>query len=292
MPEVIASFAEVADRYEAAFVDLWGCMHNGLAAFPEAVEAMRAFRAGGGRVVLVTNAPRPRRSVEEQIRRLGVPDDAWDAVATSGDAARVALFQGAIGSRVWFMGAPWDRVFLEPPRIVAEPIRIEEVPLEEAEGIVCCGPFDPFADPEENRPAFQFARSKGMKLLCANPDLVVDRGESREWCAGALARLYETMGGTALYFGKPHPPIYDLARRRLAETGDLPADGRIVCIGDGVGTDVAGAVGEGLDCVLVTGGLAAHETGTALGGQPDAEALAAFAEAQGLSPRYAIGFLR
>ena len=119
MTEVIASFAEVSGRYDAAFVDLWGCMHNGLEAFPDAVEAMRAFRAQGGRVVLVTNAPRPRASVEAQIERMGIPRDSWDAIATSGDAARVALFQGAVGSRIWFMGAPTDRVFLEPPRIVA-----------------------------------------------------------------------------------------------------------------------------------------------------------------------------
>jgi HAD superfamily hydrolase (TIGR01459 family) len=290
--QVIASFAEVANRYDAAFVDLWGCMHNGLHAFPEAVEAMRAYRARGGRVVLVTNAPRPRASVEAQIGRLGIPRDAWDAIATSGDAARVALFQGAVGSRIWFMGAPTDRVFLEPPRIVQNPIPVEEVALSEADGIVCCGPFDPHADPGVNRPDFQRAVDRGLKLLCANPDIVVDRGESREWCAGALAQLYEEMGGTSLYFGKPHAPIYDLARRRLSQFGDLPPDSRIVCIGDGVATDVLGAQEQGLDCVFVTGGLAARETGTPPGGQPDPERLELFARGEGIAPRYAIGFLR
>lgn len=292
MAQVIASFAEVADRYDAAFVDLWGCMHNGLHAFPEAVAAMQSYCAHGGRVVLVTNAPRPRASVEAQIARLGIPNDAWDAIATSGDAARVALFQGAVGGRVWFMGAPNDRVFLEPPRIVQEPIPVEEVPLDQAEGIVCCGPFDPHADPEVNRPDFQSAIGRGVKLLCANPDIVVDRGESREWCAGALAQLYQEMGGEALYFGKPYAPIYDLARRRLGQLGELPPDSRIVCIGDGVGTDVLGAQDQGLDCVFVTGGLAARETSTPPGGQPDPERLALFARGEGLSPRYAIGFLR
>ncbi len=292
MTQVVASLAEVAGRYDAAFVDLWGCMHDGLRAFPAAVAAMQAFRAGGGRVVLVTNAPRPRASVETQIARLGIPADAWDAIATSGDAARVALYQGAVGRRIWFMGEARDRVFLEPPRIVAHPVPVEEVPLEQAEGIVCCGPFDPHADPSVNRPEFLLAKRRGLRLLCANPDIVVDRGESREWCAGALARLYEEMGGEALYFGKPHPPIYDLARRRLAALGDLPPDDRILAVGDGIGTDIAGAIGEGLDCLFVTGGLAARETGTARDGQPDAAALAAFAEAQGLSPTYAMGFLR
>lgn len=293
MTEVIASLSEIGDRYDAAFVDLWGCMHNGLRAFPEAVAAMQAFRAGGGTVVLVTNAPRPRRHVEAQIEGLGIPRDAWDAVATSGDAARVALFRGAVGSKIWFMGEARDRSFLsEPPRVVANPVTIEEVPLAEAEGIVCCGPFDPFANPELHRPEFLLARHRGLKLLCANPDIVVDRGESREWCAGALARLYQEMGGEALYFGKPHPPIYDLARRRLAQLERATPDDRILCIGDGIGTDIQGAIGEGLDCLLVTGGLAAKETGTQPGGQPDAAALAAYGEAQGLSATYAIGFLR
>ncbi|TNC74682.1 TIGR01459 family HAD-type hydrolase [Rubellimicrobium roseum] len=292
MAQIVQSFAEIADRYDAAFVDLWGCMHNGLHAHPEAVEAMRAYRARGGKVVLVTNAPRPRASVEAQIERLGIPRDSWDAIATSGDAARVALFQGAIGSKVWFMGGPHDRVFLEPPNIVTDPVPVQEVPLAEAEGIVCCGPFDPHAHPDVNRPDFLLAKSKGMKLLCANPDIIVDRGEDREWCAGALAKLYDEMGGESLYFGKPHPPIYDLARRRLAALGELPPDERIVCVGDGIGTDILGAVGEGLDCLLVTGGLFARETGTDPGGQPDPGALATFEAAEKLTATYAIGFLR
>jgi HAD superfamily hydrolase (TIGR01459 family) len=290
--QVVSAFSEISDQYEAAFVDLWGCMHNGLTAFPEAVAAMQAFRAKGGLVVFVTNAPRPRAHVEAQIEGLGIPRDSWDAIATSGDAARVALYQGAVGSRIWFMGEPRDRVFLEPPRIVVNPLAIEEVPLAEAEGIVCCGPFDPKADPAVNRPDLLLAKSRGLKLLCANPDIVVDRGESREWCAGAIAKLYEEIGGESLYFGKPHPPIYDLARRRLATLGNLPPDDRIICIGDGWGTDIQGALGEGLDCLAVTGGLAAKETRTEPGGQPHPDHLGAFVEAQGLSPRYAIGFLR
>ena len=168
-----------------------------------------------GRVVLVTNAPRPRASVAVQIARLGIPEDAWDAIATSGDAARAAMFRGAVGRRVWFMEGEVDLSFFEPPRIVADPVAVERVSLGEAEGIACCGPFDPHADPDENRPDFERAIARGLRLLCANPDIVVDRGHTREWCAGALARLYEEMGGGALYFGKPHRPIYDLARARL-----------------------------------------------------------------------------
>jgi len=151
--------------------------------------------------VLLTNAPRPRASVERQIDRLGIPDDAWDTIATSGDSARAAMFQGAVGQKVWFMGEDRDRSFFDPIRLVEDPVPVETVPLEEAEGIVCCGPFDPLAEPEVNRPEFLFAKTRGMKLLCANPDIVVDRGETREWCAGALAQLYTEMGGESLYFG-------------------------------------------------------------------------------------------
>ncbi len=292
MTRIISSFAEIADRYDAAFVDLWGCMHNGLTAFPAAVAAMQAFRAKGGKVVLVTNAPRPRGSVEAQIAGLGIPPDAWDVIATSGDSARAAMFEGAVGSRVWFVGEGTDQSFFEPLHLIENPVGITRVPLDEAEGIVCCGPFDPHADPQVMRPDFLEAQRRGLKLLCANPDIVVDRGESREWCAGALAALYSEMGGESLYFGKPHPPIYDLARRRLAALGAHVPDARIVAIGDGIHTDVQGALGEGLDSLFITGGLAAEETRTPADGQPEAAALAAFLRAQDRAPTHAIGYLR
>lgn len=288
MTQIIANFAEISDRYDAAFVDLWGCMHNGLTAFPAAVAAMQGFRARGGKVVLLTNAPRPRGPVAEQIARLGIPADAWDVIATSGDSARAAMFTGLVGDKVWFIGEDTDQSFFEPLKIVENPMTITQVALEDATGIVCSGPFDPHADPVVYRPQFLYAKTKGLKLLCANPDIVVDRGESREWCAGALAQLYTEMGGQSLYFGKPHPPIYDLARRRLAGLG--VSDARIICIGDGIKTDIQGAMGEDLDSLFITGGLAAVETGTT--DQPDPAALERFLSAEMLSATFAIGFLR
>ena len=134
------------------------------------------------------------------------------------------------------------------------------------------------------------AKTKGLKLLCANPDIVVDRGEVREWCAGAVARLYTEMGGTSLYFGKPHPPIYDLARRRLTQLGRPTPDDRILAIGDGIITDIKGGLGEGIDTLFITGGLAREETGTET--QPDPAKLASFTSEAQLSPTYAIGYLR
>ncbi|SFR05071.1 TIGR01459 family HAD-type hydrolase [Poseidonocella sedimentorum] len=291
MTEIIARLADISARYDALFVDLWGCVHDGVTALPEAVAALQAFRKGGGAVVLVTNSPKPRAGVAEQLKVFGVPDDAWDSIASSGDSARAAMFRGVVGQKVFFMGE-WERDagFFEPLNLLSDPVEISRVPLEEAEGIICCGPFDPMADPEVNRPQFLYAKQKGMKLLCANPDIVVDRGEVREWCAGALAALYTEMGGESLYFGKPYPPIYDLARRRLGELGRDVPDARILAIGDGPATDVSGAMGEDLDVIFITGGLAARETKTER--QPDAAALKAYLGAQSVHPQFAMGHLR
>ena len=290
MTQIVAQLSEISDRYDALFVDLWGCVHNGITAFPDAVEALRAYRARGGKVVLFTNAPRPRAGVKKQLTHFNVPEDCWDTIATSGDSARSAMFQGAVGDKVWFIGQPHDMAFFEPLSLLENPIEITRVPLEEATGIVCTGPVDPQENPEKMRPFFALARDRGLKLLCANPDIVVDRGETREWCAGAVAQFYTEMGGESLYFGKPHPPIYDLARRRLFAMGvDVP-DSRILAIGDGILTDVAGAIGEDIDSLFITGGLAASETQTSI--QPDPAALTAYLDKGKSAPTYAIGFLR
>jgi HAD superfamily hydrolase (TIGR01459 family) len=290
MTQIIPSLAEISDRYDVVLCDLWGCVHNGRQAFPEAIKALQAFRAQGGTVVMLTNAPRARAYVAEQLDRLGVPRDAWDVITTSGDSARAAMFTGAVGQKVYFIGYESDLTFFEPLNIIDSPLEITRVPLNEAEGIVCCGPEDPYADPAVYRADFLYAKQMGMKLLCANPDVIVDVGEKRQWCAGALAQLYTEMGGQSLYFGKPHPPIYDLARRRLTAMGKEVPSHRILCIGDGIITDVAGAMSEDLDALFITGGLAAVETKTSL--QPDPEALHSYLETQSYDPAYSIGFLR
>lgn len=290
MTRIIVSLAEISDRYDALFVDLWGCVHNGVAAFPDAVAALRTYRAGGGTVVLLTNSPRARDRVERQLDTFGVPRDCWDTIATSGDSARAAMFRGAVGRKVYFIGQEADLKFFEPMQIVEDPVEVERVPLREAEGIVCTGPFDPEADLSQSRPDLLYAKQKGLKLLCANPDIEVDRGGKREWCAGALARIYTEMGGESLYFGKPHPPIYDLAYRRLAALGRDVSRGRILAIGDGAQTDIAGAMGEDIDSLFITGGLAAEATRTAE--QPNEAALGAFLQAEKVAPGFAIGRLR
>lgn len=291
MTQIIETLSEVSARYDALFVDLWGCVHNGVTAFPEAVAALQAYRRDGGIVVLVTNSPKPRAGVASQLGSFGVPADAYDTIATSGDSARSAMFTGAVGQKVWFMGE-WarDEGFFEPLSVIDSPVEIERVDLKDAEGIVCCGPFDPMADPEVNRADFMLAKQMGLKLLCANPDIVVDRGETREWCAGALARMYTEMGGESLYFGKPHPPIYDLARRRLSALGkDIP-NSAILAIGDGIHTDIQGAMGEDIDSLFISGGLAAAETRTQR--QPDPDALSDYLAKENRNPTFTIGMLR
>lgn len=292
MTRLIDSLAEVATNYDALFCDLWGCLHNGIAPFPAAVAALQEFRRGGGSVVLLTNAPRPNQYVRRQLARMGVPEDCYDTVVSSGDAAQDAMFAGAVGRRVWFVGTDKDIGFFDDiPPDWAHAAAIERVPLEDADGIVCTGPFDEVNEvPEDYRGRLLLAKTRGLKLLCANPDIVVDMGETRIYCAGALAALYTEMGGESLYFGKPHPPIYDLARRRLLQATGRETD-RILAVGDGIRTDIEGGLGEGIDTLFVTGGLAAAAMGPDID-RPDPALLNGWLSAEGLDPTYSIGRLR
>lgn len=296
MAEVITSLATVAPRYDAVFCDLWGCLHNGIAPFPAAVSALQSFRAGGGKVLLLTNAPRPKSSVITQLDLMGVPRNAWDEVVTSGDAAQYAMLTGAVGRRVHHIGAPKDVAFFTDfaedlqPVLHSEPA-ITRVALNDAEGIVCTGLNDDLTEtPEDYRATLLLAKTKGLPMLCANPDIVVDMGETRLYCAGALAAAYEQMGGTALYFGKPHPPIYDLARRRLSLIG-IRDDAQILAIGDGISTDIQGGMSEGIDTLFVTGGISTSEFGNDPA-NPDQVLLGAWLDSMRLSPNFAIGHLR
>ena len=290
MTQIIQSLSDISNRYEALFVDLWGCVHDGITALPDAVRALQTYRAGGGIVILVTNSPRPRRGVEAQLKGFNVPTEAWDSIATSGDSARAALFQGVVGQRVYFIGLPHDLPFFEPIKVVADPLEISRVDIETAEGLVCTGPFDGTADPQTLLPQLRIAKAKGLKLLCANPDIIVDRGDVREWCAGAVAQLYQEIGGESLYFGKPHAPIYDLARQRLLALGKNLPDTAILAIGDGAQTDISGARAAGIEALFITGGLAAKETETRE--QPDPKALQHYLAAQAVAPEFSIGFLQ
>jgi HAD superfamily hydrolase (TIGR01459 family) len=279
---------EEMGQYGTLFCDLWGCLHDGIRAFPPAVAALRRFREGGGRVVLMTNSPRPGPNVMRQLDGIGVPRDAYDRIVSSGDAAQEALEGGLFGRRIHHIGPERDLVFFT--RDDGSAVAVERVPLEEAEAIVCTGLFDDRAEtPEHYRATILYGVNKGLKLLCANPDIVVDVGDQRVYCAGAIARAYTDAGGESHYFGKPHAPIYEMARRWMDAEG---IDGPVLCVGDGIHTDIAGALGEGLDALFVSGGLAAEETATLGEAGPDPSLLAAlFAQAK-LMPTATIPFLR
>lgn len=289
MSRIIQSLSEIGAGYDVLFCDLWGCLHNGKQPYPAAVAALRAFRGTGGRVVLMTNAPRPGHYVRHQLDRMGVPRDAWDTIVSSGDAAQDAMFAGAVGRRVWHIGTPKDDGFFNDiPDEWRDAAAIERVPLDEAEGIVATGPFDEMTEtPQDYHDRLIEARDRGLPLLCANPDVVVDLGETRIYCAGALAEYYEGLGGTSLYFGKPHPPIYERARRLL----NLGADARILAVGDGIFTDVKGGLDQGIDVLFVTGGLAAEALGADVE-NPDTTLLLDWLGGHALSPQYSIGRLR
>ncbi len=296
MTEIIRSLSDLSGRYDAVFCDLWGCLHNGQTAFPAAVAALQGFRKTGGKVVLLTNSPRPESSVIKQLDGFGAPRDCWDLVVTSGDAAQMGMLSGAVGHKVHHIGAPRDEVFFtdfanDLAAYAKTQPAIERVELKNATGIVCTGLRDDTTEtPEDYRATLLLGKTLGLPMLCANPDIVVDLGDKRLYCAGALAQAYEEMGGTTLYFGKPHPPIYDLARRRLVEQAGL-TDPQVLCIGDGIFTDIQGGAGEGLDTLFITGGLEAETFG------PDVEApdhvlLLPWLTEKQLTPNFAMGRLR
>src|SRR5579871_4910323 len=244
---------DLIDGVEVVLSDIWGVVHNGLESFPEACEALSAYRSQGGTVILITNAPRPADSVQRQLRKLGVADDAYDAIVSSGDLTRHYLADHP-GRKVYWLGPERDSgIYRGLDPVLA--------PLEEAEYIVCTGLFDDETETAEDyRAMMQKARERGLTLICANPDIVVERGDRLIYCAGAIAELYVELGGEAIFYGKPHRPIYERAMALAAERrGQAVPRARVLAIGDSVRTDLAGAHGFGIDCLFVTRGIHSEE---------------------------------
>ena len=232
--------------------------------------------------------PRPRISVRAQLDQIGVPHDAYDEIASSGDASQLAMVAGLAGNRVYHLGPPKDDSFFTDFDEGVDGSHITRVPLKEAEGIICTGLFDDATEtPEDYRSTLLYAKQKGLKLLCSNPDLQVDYGDKRIFCAGAVAALYTEMGGESFYFGKPHPPIYDLARRRLNAIKPVNDD-NILCIGDGINTDIQGGLSDGFDTLFITGGLAVDE----LGDNPEPAAIKEFFDRHQISATAVMSALR
>ena len=256
---VVDSLKEIGSRYRAWLVDIWGVMHNGHSAFPRAASATRAFRESGGIVVLLSNSPRPSPEVQVQLRRFGVPDDAYDATVTSGDLTRHELGKYK-GARVFHLGPERDRPIFAG-------LDVTLTYWQEADLVVCSGPFDDETEtPDDYVDLFRDLAARKLPMICANPDHLVERGQRLIYCAGALASVYEKAGGVVVYAGKPHAPVYDLALETLSRLAgsDVRKD-EVLAIGDGINTDIAGAGNFGIDAVFVASALhAPGEGGEAL----------------------------
>lgn len=244
---------ETAKGADVLLSDIWGVIHNGLESFPDACAALQTFRKQGGTVVLITNAPRPADSVQRQLRKLNVADDTYDAIVSSGDLTRGFVAERR-GQRVFKLGPERDESIYRGLDAIG-------APLVSAEYIVCSGLFDDEVETAEDyRERLMQALARKLTLICANPDIVVERGDRLIYCAGAVAELYRELGGEVIFCGKPHRPIYDRAIAIAAEKrGRAPARDKILAIGDSVRTDLTGANNMGLDCLFLTRGIHAEE---------------------------------
>ena len=238
---------------EVVLSDIWGVVHNGLESFPEACDALHQFRKQGGTVILITNAPRPADSVQRQLRKLGVADETYDAIVSSGDLTR-NFVAGRPGHKVFWLGPERDNSIYRGLDPVLSP-------LEQADYIVCTGPFDDETESAEDYRAMMLqALERKLTLICANPDIVVERGDRLVYCAGAIAELYRELGGEVIFYGKPHRPIYERAMALAAEhRGHSVELSQVLGIGDSVRTDLAGAHGFGIDLLFVTRGIHSEE---------------------------------
>lgn len=265
MTQHIDRFSSLAPQYDVVLSDVWGVIHNGVAAFPEACEALMAYRKAGGTVILITNAPRPNGSIVRQLEALRVPAESYDGIVSSGDVTRTVIRQRP-GQSIFHLGPARDRPIFEG-------LDVEFADAETADYVVCSGLFnDETETPDDYRDLLAVMRARELFMLCGNPDVVVERGRHLIFCAGAIADLYASLGGEVLYAGKPYRPIYDMALQKAETVRGAPTpQARVLTIGDSVRTDFTGAVRQGLDCLFVTAGIHSAE----LGGRdmPDAEAV-------------------
>lgn len=276
MAQSISALTAVYDHYDVILCDVWGVLHNGVAAFDSARVALADARKAGKTVILLTNSPRLSPSVAKQLLGLGVSDAAYDAIVTSGDVTKGLAASGP--KNVFFLGPNRDSDLIN-----ASGVKV--VDAEAAEAILCSGFYDDEKEtPEDYREMLSAFAKRDLPLICANPDLVVTRGDRLIPCAGAIAAFYEELGGRTLIAGKPHKPIYDAAIE-VAEglTGNVDK-ARVLAIGDGMPTDVLGAMNYGLDLLFIADGIHAGEY--TIGKHVDEASLKRFLTEKGASPKY------
>ncbi|MBO9193193.1 TIGR01459 family HAD-type hydrolase [Rhizobium sp. 16-449-1b] len=276
MAQRIENFAEITSHYDAVFCDVWGVLHNGVSPFPKAAAALQAAREAGLTVVLITNSPRIAPLVVDQLRNIGIQDEAYDRIVTSGDVTRGLIAEGP--KKVFLLGPDRDIAIIEG-------IGVTRVSAEEADCVVCTGFFDDETEtPEDYTDMLKAFQARDVPLICANPDLIVERGHKMIPCAGAMAAYYDQLGGKTRIAGKPHKPIYDAVLSVAREMrGDLKMD-RILAIGDGMPTDVRGALDYGLDLLYISGGI--HAAEYTLNGETDEAILTAYLEREKATPKW------
>ena len=274
---LIEQFGPLARDYDVLLCDVWGVVHNGIAAFPEACDALARFRGAGGTVILITNAPRASDSVQRILDRLAVPHAAYDAIMSSGDVTR-GIVASRSRERVFHLGPERDRSIFTG-------LGVTFAPAETADYVVCSGLFDDTREtPDDYRELLAAMRARSLFMVCANPDVVVERGDELVYCAGAIADAYAAIGGEVLYCGKPYAPIYQAAVAKAAALRAEPAAlARVLAIGDSVRTDLKGASAFGLDCLFVVSALHAEDAGGR--GAPDLLGLSATFLAAGVTPK-------
>jgi HAD superfamily hydrolase (TIGR01459 family) len=282
-PQTPQGLSDLIDHYDVLLSDVWGVIHNGRESFPAACAALARWRAERGPVILISNSPRPSADVVAQLDALGVPRDSWSAFVTSGDATRLLLAERAPGP-AWRLGPDRDAPLYEGLGLSFES-------LDKAAFIACTGPIDDETEgPGDYQDRFEDAAARGLEMVCANPDIVVQRGDRLIYCGGALAQLYETLGGKVVMAGKPHAPIYELCVAQAERlTGGPVARSRMLCIGDGVATDVKGANAQGLDVLFIAAGIHGGETITPEG--LDAAAVESLLRQEGAQARWAMADL-
>ena len=282
-PKLAAGLSQLSADYDALLCDVWGVIHNGRESFPVACAALARYRAERGPVILISNSPRPHGPVIDQLDSLGVPREAWSHIVTSGDATRLLLAERAPGP-AWKIGPDRDDALYAG-------LGVEFSELESARFISVTGPYDDETDePADYRDRFIACIERDLELICANPDIVVQRGDKLIYCGGALAQLYESLGGRVTMAGKPFAAIYELSLAKAAEAlGHAVDPARVLCIGDGLPTDIRGANARGLDVLFVASGIHGGET-IGLDGL-NAPAVADLLHQAGLSATYAIADL-
>ena len=295
MPTVINNFSEIAHKYKAIFCDLWGCIHNGKKSYKESLEALCSFKKQGGHVILLTNAPRTRETILQFLKKLGISKEFYDEIVTSGDATQFGLKSGNFGNNFYHIGPKHDRsVFGLEYKFKPNGQNMNLVLISEASCIVCTGLFDDRTEtPDDYENIINEGLKRDLPLLCANPDIQVDYGHQRLWCAGAIAENYSKAGGQSVYFGKPYKPIYDLAISKLHKINPSITKSEIICVGDGIATDILGGTNYSLDTLFVASGLAYKATGIVNGATtPNNSKLNDFFEKNKITPSISIGYFR